>query len=95
VDLSGVERVMSVSLVAMKASQVESSQQQERLTTYLKRIAQVAGHADRVHPLQSYTKGLLLPIERKSVEPMAARLAPNKVRLSISKNPSESDEAAK
>jgi SRSO17 transposase len=66
---------MDVSLVGMKASQ-----QQERLTTYLNRIAQVAGHADRVGPLQSYTKGLLLPIERKSVEPMAARLAPNNVR---------------
>lgn len=64
----------------MKASQAESSKQQERLATYLNRIAQVAGHADRVVPLQSYAKGLLLPIERKSVEPMAARLAPGNVR---------------
>jgi SRSO17 transposase len=30
--------------------------------------------------MANYTKGLLLPIERKSVEPMAARLAPGKVR---------------
>lgn len=28
----------------------------------------------------SYSQGLLLPIERKSVEPMAARLAPSNVR---------------
>jgi hypothetical protein len=39
-----------------------------------------AGHADRVLPMQNYTKGLFLPIERKSVEPMAARLAPANVR---------------
>jgi SRSO17 transposase len=30
--------------------------------------------------MQNYTKGLFLPIERKSVEPMAARLAPANVR---------------
>ncbi len=79
-DLAGAERARGVSLVAMKANQAKSSQQQERLAIYLKRMAEVAGHADRVVPLQSYTKGLLLPIERKSVEPMAARLAPDNVR---------------
>jgi uncharacterized membrane-anchored protein YhcB (DUF1043 family) len=30
--------------------------------------------------IENYTKGLMLPIARKSVEPMAARLAPAKVR---------------
>lgn len=64
----------------MKASPARARQQEERLAAYLKHMAQVAGHADRVVPLQSYTKGLLLPIERKSVEPMAARLAPDNVR---------------
>ena len=39
-----------------------------------------AGHADRIQPLKSYCTGLLLPGERKSVEPMAARLAPDNVR---------------
>jgi SRSO17 transposase len=43
-------------------------------------LAQAAGHADRVVPLKNYCTGLLLPGERKSVEPMAARLAPNNVR---------------
>ena len=42
-------------------------------------LAKAAGHADRETPLKSYCKGLLLPGERKSVEPMAARLAPEKV----------------
>ncbi|MGA2722824.1 MAG: IS701 family transposase [Bryobacteraceae bacterium] len=43
-------------------------------------MAQAAGHADRMVPLKSYCMGLLLPGERKSVEPMAARLAPDNVR---------------
>jgi SRSO17 transposase len=64
----------------MKARREESTSQSERLAAYLDRLAQVAGHADRIGPLQSYTKGLFLPIERKSVEPMAARLAPGNVR---------------
>jgi SRSO17 transposase len=43
-------------------------------------LAEAAGHADRATPLQLYCAGLLLPGERKSVEPMAARLAPDNVR---------------
>src|SRR4051794_37897057 len=43
-------------------------------------LAQAAGHADRAIPLKNYCTGLLLPGERKSVEPMAARLAPDNVR---------------
>jgi SRSO17 transposase len=42
-------------------------------------LAKAAGHADRIAPLKSYCTGLLLPGERKSVEPMAARLAPDRV----------------
>ncbi len=34
------------------------------------------GHADRTGPLRDYCTGLMLPGERKSVEPMAARTAP-------------------
>jgi SRSO17 transposase len=40
-------------------------------------LATAAGHEDRHEPLKSYCKGLLLPGERKSIEPMAARLAPD------------------
>src|SRR3954453_14764260 len=43
-------------------------------------LAEAAGHADRATPLKMYCVGLLLPGERKSVEPMAARLAPDNVR---------------
>ena len=57
-----------------------SGARQQRLTSYLDRLAQAAGHADRAVPLKSYCIGLLLPGERKSIEPMAARLVPDNVR---------------
>jgi SRSO17 transposase len=56
------------------------SRQPDRLQAYLDGLTRVAGHTDRVIPIENYTKGLMLPIERKSVEPMAARLAPDNVR---------------
>jgi len=43
-------------------------------------LVKAAGHADRAIPLKNYCTGLLLPGERKSVEPLAARLAPENVR---------------
>jgi SRSO17 transposase len=43
-------------------------------------LAKAAGHEDRHEPLKSYCKGLLLPGERKSIEPMAARLDPENVQ---------------
>src|SRR3954467_11938380 len=43
-------------------------------------LAKAAGHADRETPLRNYCAGLLLDGERKSVEPMAARLAPDHVQ---------------
>jgi len=54
--------------------------QQRRFAAYIEGLANAAGHADRHTPLKNYGKGLLLPGERKSVEPIAARLAPNDVR---------------
>ena len=54
--------------------------QQRRFAAYIEGLANAAGHADRHTPLKNYCKGLLLPGERKSVEPMAARLAPDDVR---------------
>ena len=54
--------------------------QQRRFAAYIEGLANAAGHADRHTPLKNYCKGLLLPVERKSVEPMAARLAPDNVR---------------
>src|SRR6516165_4492593 len=64
----------------MSAKSVAPGAQQKRFAAYLDSLAQAAGHQDRVAPLKSYCTGLLLPGERKSVEPMAARLAPDYVR---------------
>jgi len=64
----------------MSAHSVAPGAQQKRFAAYLDRLAQAAGHLDRVVPLKSYCTGLLLPGERKSVEPMAARLCPDNVR---------------
>ena len=63
----------------MSLRQLEFSRQAERLQAYLDGLTGAAGHANRRGPMENYTKGLMLPIERKSVEPMAARLAPGNV----------------
>jgi SRSO17 transposase len=47
-----------------------------RFESYVERLAAVVGHADRHEPLRAYLTGLLLTGERKSVEPMAARIDP-------------------
>ena len=52
----------------------------ERFEKYTSVLVRAVGHADRARPLRLYCAGLLLPGERKSVEPMAARLAPDNVR---------------
>jgi SRSO17 transposase len=52
---------------------------EERFGDYVERLGGVLGHADRRAPLRAYTTGLLLPGERKSVEPMAARVDPARV----------------
>jgi SRSO17 transposase len=50
-----------------------------RFAAYVEGLASVIGHADRVAPLEAYCIGLMLPAERKSVEPMAAVTAPERV----------------
>jgi SRSO17 transposase len=64
----------------MRRRQQISGDRSQRFEDYLEHLTRCAGHADRVIPMENYTKGLLLPLERKSVEPMAARLAPGNVR---------------
>jgi SRSO17 transposase len=56
------------------------SPEAERFEAYLERLSVAVGHADRREPLRAYLTGLLLPGERKSVEPMAAKLDPLRVR---------------
>jgi len=51
-------------------------QSEVRFAAYIGSLASVLGHVDRVGPLNDYCVGLLMPGERKSVEPMAAIVAP-------------------
>ena len=53
---------------------------ERRFTEFLGQLGKALGHADRIEPLRAYITGLLLPGERKSVEPMASRVDPRHVR---------------
>jgi len=48
----------------------------ERFERYMEHLAAGLGHADRHAGLKGYCTGLMLPLARKSVEPMAARIDP-------------------
>jgi SRSO17 transposase len=58
----------------MNLNQGEDSE--TRFAEYVAGLASVIGRANRTGPLRDYCTGLMLPGERKSVEPMAARTAP-------------------
>ena len=54
----------------MSLRQLEFPGQAARLQAYLDGLREAAGHADRRVPMENYSEGLMLPIERASVEPM-------------------------
>ena len=56
-----------------------SEESEARFAAYVEALAAVLGHADRQQPMHDYCLGLLMPIERKSVEPLAAVTAPAQV----------------
>jgi SRSO17 transposase len=56
---------------------VEDSE--SRFLAYVEGLASVIGHKDRAAPLRDYCVGLVMPGERKSVEPLAALTAPARV----------------
>ena len=49
-----------------------------RFLAYVEGLTSVIGHTDRAKPLRDYCLGLMMPCERKSVEPMAAITAPER-----------------
>ena len=53
---------------------------ESRFAGYVEALTSALGYADRSAPFRSYCTGLLLPGDRKSVEPMAARLQPGRVQ---------------
>lgn len=52
---------------------------ESRFNIFVEGLTSVIGHADRAKPLNDYCTGLVMPCERKSVEPMAAVTAPARV----------------
>jgi SRSO17 transposase len=56
-----------------------SGDSETRFAAYIAGLVEVIGHADRIGPLRDYCVGLVMPGERKSVEPMAAVTAPGRV----------------
>jgi SRSO17 transposase len=61
----------------MRVRAAEDSE--SRFVAYVEGLVSVIGHADRAGPLRDYCTGLVMPCERKSVEPMAAVTAPARV----------------
>src|SRR5476651_1757849 len=55
-----------------------SNDSESRFAAYVEGLTSVIGHADRAKPLRDYCTGLMMPCERKSVEPMAAITAPER-----------------
>ncbi len=74
-------------------------QRMQRFEAYLSKLSEVLGHADREGPMRDYCTGLMLPLKRKSVEPIAELVAPQAVSakhqslLHFVGNSSWSDEA--
>ena len=62
-----------------------------RFAAYVEELTRCLGHADRVAPFRSYCTGLLLPGARKSVEPMAARLRPDRTSSDFYTSPASRD----
>jgi SRSO17 transposase len=51
---------------------------ERRFASHVAALSETLGHADRVEPLGDYCRGLMLSGDRKSVEPMAALVAPQR-----------------
>jgi SRSO17 transposase len=57
-----------------------STDQTQRFAQYVAQVTAALAHRDRHEPVRAYLTGLYLPGERKSVEPLAARVDPRRVR---------------
>lgn len=54
----------------------EAAESEQRFANYVEQLASVMGHPARERPMRDYCTGLVMPLERKSVEPLAALTQP-------------------
>src|ERR1017187_8443065 len=66
----------SARVAAMDTTLMGTSE--SRFSKYVEGLVSVIGHADRAGPVRDYCVGLMMPGDRKSVEPMAAITAPHR-----------------
>ena len=64
----------------MQPDITSQSTREQRFDQYIALLADAVEHTDRATPLRDYCTGLLLPLERKSIEPIAAAVAPSKTK---------------
>jgi len=64
----------------MMSDNITLSDDERAFEGYLDSLSAALQHGSRERPFRDYCTGLLLPAGRKSVEPMAARLAPSSTR---------------
>jgi len=75
---SAIWRDSRLSMSEAEMGLQRSDDSESRFTGYVEGLVSVLGHADRAGPLRDYCVGLMMPCERKSVEPMAAVTAPER-----------------
>ena len=62
---------------------IVSGRSESRFAAYVEAMISALGHADRAAPFRSHCTGLLLPGDRKSVEPMAVKSRPTATLFSL------------
>lgn len=56
-----------------------SAESDAAFADYVHKLVDVIGHADRAEPLNDYCLGLMLPVDSKRGEPLAAVASPARV----------------
>jgi SRSO17 transposase len=63
----------------MKTNKSSQTTREQRFAQYVALLSAAVDHPARAEPLRDYCTGLLLPMARKSIEPIAAQVAPGQV----------------
>jgi SRSO17 transposase len=74
-----IKAIHAISLEEREMALAAAKKSGSRFRKYIDALVSIIGHADRERPLRDYCVGLLLPSERKSVEPIAAMTAPSRL----------------